>query len=219
MIAPDVEFPHLVLIASGGHTSLVIVEEPGRFREIGRTRDDAAGEALDKVGKLIGFEYPAGPQIDRVGHAGNPETILFPRARFDDKSYDFSFSGVKTAAAQDWEDRRAGRKPELNLSDWTASFENAVVEALCMNLFRAAEFHRISVIGLAGGVARNRRLRARVQAWADRTGRRAVVPSPELCADNAAMIAAVARYQQPCPDPVRVDAFPNWRLGTPLPVP
>ena len=123
MEAPDIRYPYLVLIASGGHSSLVIVDAPGKFREIGRTRDDAAGEALDKGGKLIGLEYPAGPQLDRLGFSGRPDTVNFPRARFDGQGYDFSFSGVKTAAAQDWNDRRTGRKPEVNLSDWAASFE------------------------------------------------------------------------------------------------
>lgn len=218
MAVPEMEYPYLVLIASGGHSSLVVVDEPGHFREIGRTRDDAAGEALDKVGKLIGLDYPAGPHLDRIGAHGNPDTIPFPRARFDGQGYDFSFSGVKTAAAQDWNDRRAGRKPEVNLSDWVSSFESAVVDALCDNLFRAAEDLHIKAISVAGGVARNRRLRARVSAWAERTGRQAVTPPPEWCADNAAMIAAVGLYQQPCADPLALDAYPNWGLGRPLPL-
>jgi len=217
MEAPDIEYPYLALIASGGHSSLVIVEKPGVFREIGRTRDDAAGEALDKVGKLIGLEYPAGPQLDRIGFTGRPDVINFPRARFEGQGYDFSFSGVKTAAAQDWADRRSGRKPEVNLSDWVASFENAVMDALCDNLLRAAVDLRINTIGLAGGVARNRRLRAKTTEWANQHGRRAVIPRPEWCGDNAAMIAAVGLYQTPCDDPSLIDAFPNWGLGKPLP--
>lgn len=216
MEAPDIHYPYLVLIASGGHSSLVIVDAPGQFREIGRTRDDAAGEALDKVGKLIGLEYPAGPQLDRLGFSGRPDTITFPRARFDGQGYDFSFSGVKTAAAQDWNDRRAGRKPEVNLSDWAASFESAVMDALADNLFRAAKDLRINTIAVAGGVARNRRLRNLVSVWAKRENRQAVVPRGEWCADNAAMIAAVALYQTPCADSSALDAMPNWALGNPL---
>lgn len=214
---PTVEYPYLVLIASGGHSSLVIVENPGRFREIGRTRDDAAGEALDKVGKLIGLEYPAGPQLDRIGFSGRPNTISFPRARFEGQGYDFSFSGVKTAAAQDWNDRRTGRKPEVNLSDWAASFESAVTDALCDNLFRASTNLRIRTISLAGGVARNRRLRSQVTEWAAGHDRRAVIPCANFCADNAAMIAAVGLYQAPCVNPSSIDAYPNWGLGRPLP--
>lgn len=218
MEAPDIEYPYLVLIASGGHSSLVVVDRPGHFREIGRTRDDAAGEALDKVGKLMGLEYPAGPQLDRIAHSGRADTIIFPRARFEGQGYDFSFSGVKTAAAQDWNDRRSGRKPEVNLSDWAASFESAVMSALCDNLFRAADNIRIDTISVAGGVARNRRLRAMIQEWGERTGRRAVIPRAEWCADNAAMIAAVGLYQEPCNDPAFIDAIPNWGLGKPYPV-
>ncbi len=218
MEAPDIRYPYLVLIASGGHSSLVIVDAPGKFREIGRTRDDAAGEALDKVGKLIGLEYPAGPQLDRLGFSGRPDTVNFPRARFDGQGYDFSFSGVKTAAAQDWNDRRTGRKPEVNLSDWAASFESAVMDALVDNLFRAATDLRINTIAVAGGVARNRRLRNLVSVWAKRENRRAVVPRGEWCADNAAMIAAVALYQTPCDNSAALDAMPSWALGHPLPL-
>lgn len=218
MEAPDIQYPYLVLIASGGHSSLVVVERPGLFREIGRTRDDAAGEALDKVGKLIGLDYPAGPQIDRIGFSGRSDTISFPRARFVGQGYDFSFSGVKTAAAQDWNDRRSGRKPEVNLSDWAASFESAVMDALCDNLFRAAEDMGIATVALAGGVARNRRLRSLVTEWSSQKKRRAVIPRAEWCADNAAMIAAVGLYQNPCENSSVLDAMPGWGLGKPLPI-
>ena len=217
MSAPDVEYPYLVLIASGGHTSLVVVDQPGHLREIGRTRDDAAGEALDKVGKLLGFEYPAGPQLDRVGHNGHPDAVSFPRAKMTSGPYDFSFSGLKTAAAFDWDGRRSGRRTEVALSDWVASFEYAVMDSLAATLARAADELKITTVGLAGGVARNRRLRAQITAWADKTGRRAVVPPPEWCADNAAMIASVGLYQEPLGNPVNADAFPGWALGAPYP--
>lgn len=213
MEEPDIDHPHLVLIASGGHSSLMVVEQPGEFRELGRTRDDAAGEALDKVGKLIGLEYPAGPQLDRIGHGGRADAISFPRARFEGQGYDFSFSGVKTAAAQDWNDRQAGRKPEINLSDWAASFENAVMDALCDNLTRASLDLNIRTVAVAGGVARNRRLRSKITEWAEQNGRRAVIPRPEWCADNAAMIAAVGLYQKADTEPEDIDALPNWGLG------
>lgn len=217
MEAPDIHYPYLVLIASGGHSSLVIVDRPGHFREIGRTRDDAAGEALDKVGKLMGLDYPAGPQLDRIAHSGRADAISFPRARFDGQGYDFSFSGVKTAAAQDWNDRRAGRKPEVNLSDWAASFEQAIMSALCERLFRASTEMRVGTIAVAGGVARNRRLRSMVNEWASKNQCRAVIPRAEWCADNAAMIAAVGLYQSPASDPTVIDAYPNWGLGRPRP--
>jgi N6-L-threonylcarbamoyladenine synthase len=125
---------------------------------------------------------------------------------------------VKTAAAQDWSDRREGRKPEVNLSDWAASFESAVMDALADNLFRAASDLKIGTVAIAGGVARNRRLRSLVTAWAKREDRRAVIPRAEWCADNAAMIASVALYQAPCDKPSALDAIPNWALGHPLPL-
>jgi N6-L-threonylcarbamoyladenine synthase len=217
MTAPGLTYPYLVLIASGGHTSLVVVERPGHFHEIGRTRDDAAGEALDKVGKLLGFDYPAGPQLDRIGHSGHADAVAFPRVRLASGPYDFSFSGLKTAAAFDWKGRRDGRRPEVSLSDWVASFESAVMESLTSTLARAADELKIATVGLAGGVARNRRLRAQVTAWAERTGRRAVVPPPDWCADNAAMIASVGLYQDALRDSASADAFPGWALGTPYP--
>ncbi len=220
MADPDIEYPHLVLIASGGHTSLVLVERRGVFRPLGQTRDDAAGEALDKVGKWMGFGYPAGPALDQAGESGNPAAVKFPRAKFDGQGYDFSFSGVKTSAAQDWEQRQSGKRPPIDRADWVASFEIAVVEALCDNLFRAAEDLSIGTVGLAGGVARNRRWRRMVMAWAEKTGRQAVVPPPDLCADNGAMIAGVGLYQwaQDAGIEVAFDAVPNWGLGCPLPL-
>ncbi|HUU45646.1 MAG TPA: tRNA (adenosine(37)-N6)-threonylcarbamoyltransferase complex transferase subunit TsaD, partial [Acidobacteriota bacterium] len=216
---PDIAYPYLVLIASGGHSSLVVVESPGAFRCIGRTRDDAAGEAFDKVGKVLGYDYPAGPQLDRDGEGGSPNAVSFPIARFEGQGYDFSFSGVKTAAALDWAARQEGRSPEIKRVDWIASFEYAITEALCGNLFRAADDLSIDTVALAGGVACNRRLRHRVTQWAAQAGRRAVIPPPELCADNAAMIAAVGLYRYPGDGipPELVDAVPGWALGDPLP--
>jgi N6-L-threonylcarbamoyladenine synthase len=220
MTDPGINYPHLVLIASGGHSSLVVVEAPGTFRLLGTTRDDAAGEALDKVGKIVGYDYPAGPQIDAAAESGNHLAIPFPRARFTHTGYDFSFSGVKTAAALDWEDRRTGKKPAVDRADWLASFEYAVVMALAENLFRVAENLSIGTVALAGGVARNRRLRRIVTAWAEETGRCAVIPAPDLCADNAAMIAAVGSYRsrEVLPPPEVIDAFPGWELGEPFPM-
>lgn len=219
MTDPGIGYPHLVIIASGGHSSLVLVEERGRFQLLGQTRDDAAGEALDKVGKWIGFDYPAGPALDREGFNGNPGAAAFPRAVFDNQGYDFSFSGVKTAALTDWEARKSGVKPPVPLPDWIASFETAVMDALCAQLFRAADDLGISAVGLAGGVACNRRWRRMVTHWAERTKRRAVIPSATLCADNAAMIAAVGLYRWRPADECRydIDAVPNWELGAPLP--
>lgn len=220
MAVENIGYPYIVLIASGGHSSLVRVDKPGVFAPLGETRDDAAGEALDKIGKLLGFSYPAGPEIDRAGEHGNPGAIAFPRARFNDQGYDFSFSGVKTAAALDYRSRTFDGDSEIRLADWIASFEAAIVDALLGNLTRAATEMNIRTVSVAGGVARNRRLRRQLDQWAEANGRRAVLPAPDLCTDNAAMIAAVGLYRwtpvaQSNPD---IDAVPNWRLGTPLPV-
>ena len=214
----SIDYPYLVLIASGGHSSLVLVEKPGVFQRLGQTRDDAAGEALDKIGKLLGYQYPAGPALDRDGEDGDPAAVAFPRARFDGQGYDFSFSGVKTAAAIDHQRRQSGELEPIGPADWIASFEAAVVDALSDNLFRAAEDHKINTVALAGGVACNRRWRRTVAEWAKRTGRKAVIPPPILCTDNAAMIAAVGAYRwQPMTEKAaELDAVSNWELGTPL---
>lgn len=220
MTDPAIDYPHLALIASGGHTSLVLVETIGQFRLLGQTRDDAAGEALDKVGKWMGYDYPAGPALDQAGQGGNPKAVGFPRAKFEGQGYDFSFSGVKTAAAQDWEERESGRKPKIDRADWIASFEAAVIDALCDNLFRAAEDLSIGCVAIAGGVARNRRWRRTVTEWAARTKRTAIIPPSVLCADNAAMIAGVGLYhwRPDGGDAGAIDAVPNWELGKPLPL-
>ncbi|MBI3872296.1 MAG: tRNA (adenosine(37)-N6)-threonylcarbamoyltransferase complex transferase subunit TsaD [candidate division Zixibacteria bacterium] len=216
---PELGYPQLVLIVSGGHTSLVMVEAPGQFQCLGRTRDDAAGECFDKVGKLLGFDYPAGPAIDRAGEDGAANAVAFPKTRFEGQGYDFSFSGIKTAAALDWDKRQRGLLPAVEMKDWVASFEQTIVDSLTQNLFRAADDQSIPTVALAGGVARNRRLRRVVTAWAERTGRHAIVPPPEWCADNAAMIAAVGsyRWQPDSGDAPLIDAVPNWGLGEPPP--
>jgi len=220
MTDPSIEYPYLVLIASGGHSSLVLVERPGLFKRLGQTRDDAAGEALDKIGKLLGYPYPAGPALDRDGEGGNPQAVNFPRARFDRQGYDFSFSGVKTAASIDYHRRQSGELPAIQPSDWIASFEASVVDALSDNLFRAAEEYAVGTVALAGGVACNRRWRRTVSAWAERTGRKAVIPPPNLCTDNAAMIAAVGVYRWQATNDAAgaIDAVSNWDLGMPLPI-
>jgi N6-L-threonylcarbamoyladenine synthase len=220
MTVRDIAYPYLVLIASGGHSSLVRADAPRRYQVLGQTRDDAAGEALDKIGKMLGYRYPAGPALDRDGEEGNPAAIAFPRARFDGQGYDFSFSGVKTAAVIDHQSRESGEQPKVTRADWIASFETAVVGALSANLFRAADDLDIDTVALAGGVACNRRWRRIVTEWAKRTGRVAVIPPPELCTDNAAMIAAVAvhRGEDESMDINQIDAVPGWQIGEPLPV-
>ncbi|MDI6756475.1 MAG: tRNA (adenosine(37)-N6)-threonylcarbamoyltransferase complex transferase subunit TsaD [Endomicrobiia bacterium] len=196
--------PFLSLVVSGGHTDLIVVEAGGKFRYLGRTRDDAAGEAFDKVAKLLGLKYPGGPQIENLAARGNPAAINFPRP-FMRSTWDFSFSGVKTAVLYylrdipsyaDGKGLRSSRKigPRI-IADVCASFQAAVVETLVEKLIRAARFTGIKKISLGGGVALNKTLRKSVVSAAGVEGLKVFLPSNEHCADNAAMIALAAYHR------------------------
>jgi N6-L-threonylcarbamoyladenine synthase len=198
-----VPMPAVVLVVSGGHTSLYLVEEPGRYALLGRTRDDAAGEAYDKVAKLLGLGYPGGPIIDRLAQRGNADAIAFPSTRLThpDRNapsrpyrFDFSFSGLKTAVLRHVRQRQAAlgseTLPEAEIVDLCASFQATVVDTLLDRTFAAARWHDARAIGVAGGVSANRRLRAELEARAVRKEIPAFVPSLALTTDNAAMIAA-----------------------------
>lgn len=188
---PSLPFPALALLVSGGHTALYHLEAPLAFRLLGRTRDDAAGEALDKVAKFLGLGYPGGPAIERLGRDGNAAAFPFSLPRTKDRSLDFSFSGLKTAALKHI--REAGLAADSPaLADFLASFEETVARTLLDNLAAAAESVPARALVLCGGVARNARLRARFGEFARRAGLPFFVPSPKLCTDNAAMVAAVA---------------------------
>jgi N6-L-threonylcarbamoyladenine synthase len=182
--------PALALIVSGAHTDLLVVEGPHRYRMLGRTRDDAAGEAFDKVARAMGLGYPGGPALDRLGQRGDPEAIRLPVPLADrrDPGYDFSFSGVKTAALRVLASR-ARPEPDF-LADMAAALQRVIAEALVGTLARAAREYRPQAFLLAGGVAANSVLRSRLQQEADRLGVPVVIPPPDLCTDNAAMIAA-----------------------------
>lgn len=197
---PSPEYPALALIVSGGHTNLFFLPEPGKYKLVGRTRDDAAGEAFDKVSKLIGLGYPGGPVIDRLAKQGNKRAIIFPLAEIKSKetgtiSLDFSFSGLKTAVLRHV---RENHLPPVEdpanapgeILDLCASFQNAVVRALVRSLRKAAEQYHPKTILLAGGVACNSELRAAVRALAEEIKVPAYIPSPIYTTDNAAMIAA-----------------------------
>jgi N6-L-threonylcarbamoyladenine synthase len=191
------EPPFLCLLASGGHTMLVDVQERGAFRPIGTTLDDAAGEAFDKGARLLGLGYPGGAELDRLARGGDPETFSFPVARVP--GLDFSFSGVKTALL--YEVRKQGRELEARKADLAASYQRAIVRALTQRTLEAAQQTGADRIAIVGGVAANSELRA---ALPD-----AIAPALELCTDNAAMIASAARYTEAIPSPgyLGLDAF------------
>jgi N6-L-threonylcarbamoyladenine synthase len=187
----DIPFPSLALLVSGGHTALYFLERRLSYRLLGKTRDDAAGEALDKVAKFLGLGYPGGPVIQRLGASGDPTAFPFARPRMKDAPLDFSFSGLKTAALKHI--REAGiAKDGPRLADFLASFEEAVARALVGNLSSAVDEYGPESLVLCGGVARNERLRARFQEHAASRNLPAYIPSPKMCTDNAAMTAALA---------------------------
>lgn len=194
---PPPAYPALALVVSGGHTNLFLLPEPERYKLIGRTRDDAAGEAFDKVSKLLGLGYPGGPVIDRLARLGNRRAIIFPLAQINDPAHrlDFSFSGLKTAVLRYVREQQIspvaeGEEPSERILDLCASFQNAVVRALTRSLGKAAEIHDPQTIILAGGVACNSELRAAVKDLASSLNIPAYIPSPIYTTDNAAMIAA-----------------------------
>jgi len=192
LIEHRVELPYLALVVSGGHSALFIVEGFGAYRRIGRTRDDAAGEAFDKVAKMMGLGYPGGKVIDDLARQGNPARIKLPRARVRNAPFDFSFSGIKTAVAVLLADPAAAA---IEPADLAASFQEAVVDMLIRPTIAAAREHDIATIALTGGVAANSRLRSRLTETAAAEGRRVVAPALKYCTDNAAMIAIAGSWR------------------------
>jgi N6-L-threonylcarbamoyladenine synthase len=205
---PAVELPLAVLLVSGGHTMLVAVEGDARYRVLGQTVDDAAGEAFDKVARLLGLGYPGGPVIDRLARDGDPVAVRFPRPMIGE-GLDFSFSGLKTAVLH-----QVRRNPDADPADTAASFQAAVVDVLVAKLDGAAELIGARTVVLGGGVAANSALRDAVASMATETGRSALIPPRELCTDNAAMIAATAwwRLRSDGPTPLSDGAFPSLAL-------
>jgi N6-L-threonylcarbamoyladenine synthase len=204
---PALEPPLATLIVSGGHTMIVIMEGHGRYHVVGQTVDDAAGEAFDKVARHLGLGYPGGPVIDRLAREGDPKAVRFPRAMPGE--LDFSFAGLKTAVVN-----HVRRNPEYVVADIAASFQEAVVDQLVTKLVTAADEAGAPVLAIGGGVAANSRLRERVAAAAEASGRRSFLPPMALCTDNGAMIAATAwwRLQSDGPTPLNAGADPNLRL-------
>ncbi len=206
---PELEMPLLVLIASGAHTLVVSMEGHGRYRLLGSTIDDAAGEAFDKVARFLGLGYPGGPAIDRLAMEGDPSAVDFPRG-LRDRGYDFSFSGLKTSVITYVRDH-----PDADRADIAASFQQAVVDVLVAKARRAALDTGASSLCIGGGVAANSLLRQRVAELCAEEGLRAVIPSPDMCTDNAAMVASAAwwRLRSDGPTPLEVGAAPNLRVA------
>lgn len=209
---PGLVFPALALVVSGGHTSLFVMKRKLHYQRIGRTRDDAAGEALDKIAKFLGLGYPGGPVIQTLAASGDPAAFEFAVPRMSDRSLDYSFSGLKTAALRII--REAGiTKESPRLADFLASFENAVVRTLVRNAGRAADLVKPKSLILCGGVARNKRLRAAFEQLAAGRGIPGAVPSPKLCTDNAAMVGALAwariKKLKKIPPALDLDAYPR----------
>lgn len=206
--------PFLCLVVSGGHTHLVKVKEYDSFEIIGRTHDDAAGEAFDKVARAIGLGYPGGPKIDKVAKSGNPEAIEFPRAKVGDSAYDFSFSGVKSAVLN-YLNQCQMRGEEYVQADVAASFQRAVVEVLVGHAIDAAKNFGEKRIAVAGGVAANSHLREAMQKACEKEGIALCYPSPVYCTDNAAMIAAQGYYEWKAGhrSGLELNAVPNLKIG------
>ena len=190
----ELEPPFVCLVVSGGHSHLVVVKDYGEYEILGRTRDDAAGEAFDKVARAIGLGYPGGPKIDRVAKEGNPEAIHFPRAKVDDGVYDFSFSGLKSAVLN-YINQAQMRGEEINVPDVAASFQKAVTDVLVEHSMDAVKAYGLNKFAIAGGVASNSSLRAAMKEACDRNGIEFYYPSPVYCTDNAAMIGVAGYYE------------------------
>jgi N6-L-threonylcarbamoyladenine synthase len=190
---PDLQPPFVVLIASGGHTQLVHVPSWGKFRTLGKTRDDAAGEAFDKVSKFLDLGYPGGPFIEAMAKRGDASRIRFPRAVLEEESCDFSFSGLKTAVINHVRNLAAGKVQDL-LPDIAAGFQEAVIDVLVLKTIKAVHLASVSTVCLAGGVAVNRALQERMSEASQENGFRLLWPSPEYCTDNAGMIAKTGHF-------------------------
>ena len=210
----DLEPPFLCLVVSGGHTHLVVVKDYGEFEILGRTRDDAAGEAFDKVARAIGLGYPGGPKIDKLSKQGNAYAMDFPKAKVADAPYDFSFSGVKSAVLNYLNKCKMMGEPVVE-ADIAASFQRCVVEVLVEHAIAAARDYHISKLAIAGGVASNQTLRNAMEQACEKNGIQFYHPSPIFCTDNAAMIGVAGYYEyiKGTRHGWDLNAVPNLKLG------
>lgn len=210
----DLKPPFVCLVVSGGHTFIVHVKDYGSYEVIGETRDDAAGEAYDKVARSLGLGYPGGPKIDKLSKEGNEDAIKFPRANFHDNTLDFSFSGVKSAVLN-YLNKMEMKNEEINKADVAASFQKAVVDVLTDNVIKTCKIKKIDKIAIAGGVASNSVLRKNLIKEGKKRNINVLFPSPILCTDNAAMIGSAAYFELLRGNTATMDlnAKPNLRLG------
>lgn len=210
----DLKPPFMSLVVSGGHTHLVRVLDYGKYEVVGRTRDDAAGEAFDKVARAIGLGYPGGPKIDKCSKEGNPNAISFPKAKVDGSEYDFSFSGLKSAVLN-YLNHAEMKGEEIVQADVAASFQKSVVEVLTEHAVRAVREFGVKDFALAGGVASNSALRASIKEAMDREKVTFYCPSPIFCTDNAAMIGVAAYHEYIGGNfaDYSLNAIPNLKLG------
>ncbi|MDE7359174.1 MAG: tRNA (adenosine(37)-N6)-threonylcarbamoyltransferase complex transferase subunit TsaD, partial [Lachnospiraceae bacterium] len=210
----ELEPPFVCLVVSGGHSHLVVVKDYGEYEILGRTRDDAAGEAFDKVARAIGLGYPGGPKIDKVSKEGNPDAIAFPRANVGDSDYDFSFSGLKSAVLN-YLNSCEMKGESFSQADVAASFQKAVVDVLTEHSMHAVESCGIKKFAIAGGVASNSALREALSKACEERGVAFYHPSLLLCTDNAAMIGAAAYYEyvKGVRHGYDLNAVPNLKLG------
>ncbi len=208
----NIPFPSVVLLVSGGHTSLILVEGHGKYKVLGSTRDDACGEAFDKVARMLNLGYPGGPVIDKISKKGNPKKIPFPRAMMEDKeNFDFSFSGLKTSVVYFL---RSHKREEFSIEDVAASFQEAVVDVLVEKSIRATKKYKVSHILVGGGVGRNSRLREKLTLRCQKENITLHLPHPKYCTDNAAMIASAGYflYKRGVVSDFTLDAYPNLTL-------
>ena len=210
----ELEPPFVCLVVSGGHSHLVRVQDYGKYEILGRTRDDAAGEAFDKVARAIGLGYPGGPKIDKVSYEGNPEAIKFPKAKVEGSTYDFSFSGLKSAVLNYLNSCEMKGEPIVQ-ADVAASFQKAVVDVLVEHSVQAIREFKVKKFAIAGGVASNSHLRKALEEACAKEGVAFYRPSPILCTDNAAMIGAAGYYEfiNGNVSGYDLNAIPNLRLG------
>ncbi len=213
LLERQVDFPYLALAVSGGHTHLFRVEGIGSYQLIGRTVDDAAGEAFDKVAKIMGLPYPGGPQVDRLAQTPGQSPIRFPRPMLKQDNFNFSFSGIKTAVMQEVQ-KHPAPLPQETVVDISRAFQEAVVDVLTQKAFRAAQAQNLNRIVVAGGVACNSGLRNRFEQLASKNGCEVFFPSVALCADNAAMLAVAGDYYlgRGLSSPLELNARSSWPL-------